>query len=149
MLQKEKADFEDTDAGRLLKGLDKNEEIAFFATLSYMRKWCLAIQNGIPEICALYEKVREHAAETHAFERIRGSVQKALRNMKKNLRTKDAWHPYSAAVAKTITMLKNEKGEIKGVYLIIVNTGGASTSQEMLCDISFAANRLHQLKTGK
>ena len=46
-------------------------------------------------------------------------------------------------------MLKNEKGEIKGVSLIIVNTGGEATFQEILCDISFAANRLHQLKTGE
>ena len=86
--------------GKAAKGLGKNEEIVFFATLTYMRKWCLAVQYGIPEICELYEKAQEHAAETHAFERIRGSVKKALHNMKKNIRTKDARCPYSTAVAK-------------------------------------------------
>ena len=109
-LKEEKADFEDTDAGRLLSGLDMKEEINFSAALSYVRKWRLAVQNGIPEMCALYEKVQEHAAEAFAFERIGGSVQKALRNMKKNLRAKEAWNLYGTAVSKTISTLTNGKG---------------------------------------
>ena len=87
-LKGEKADFEDTDAGRLLSGLDMHDEINFYATLSYVGKWCQAVQNGITDMCALYEKVQEHAAEAYAFERIRGSVQKALHSMKKNPRAK-------------------------------------------------------------
>ena len=125
------------------------QEINFFATLSYVRKWRQSVQNGIPDMCTLYETAQEHAAEAFAFERIRGSVQKALHNMKKNHRAKEAWNLYGTAVAKTISTLENEKGEIKGVSLLIVNTGGAAAFREMLRDVSFASNRLHRLKTGK
>ena len=70
--------------------------------------------------------------------------------MKRHLRTNDhTWNLYATAVAKTISTLQNEKGEVKGVALVIINTGGAAAFQEMLCDISFAPNRLHRLKMGK
>ena len=43
----------------------------------------------------------------------------------------------------------DENGAVKGVALVIINTGGAETFQEMICDVTFASNRMRQLKMGK
>jgi len=70
--------------------------------------------------------------------------------MKKNFRTNDhAWNIYTTAMMKTITTMKDENENAKGATLIIVNTGGSATFQEMMCDVTFAANRLHRVKMGK
>ena len=68
----------------------------------------------------------------------------------KNLRSNDhARNIYTTAMMKNITTMKDENERAKGVTLIIVNTGGASAFQEMMCDVTFATNRLHQIKMGK
>ena len=56
-LQKDIKIFEDSDEGRLLIGLDKSDEIHFFAVLTYIRRWCQAVHQGIPtSLCDVYEK---------------------------------------------------------------------------------------------
>ena len=52
-------------------------------------------------------------------------------------------------MAKTITTLKDENGEVKGVSLVIVNTGGATAFQEMIRDVTVAANMIRRIKMGK
>ena len=76
-------------------------ELNFFAVLSYMRRWRQKVQSGIPNICALYETVQEHASDAYAFERIKGSVRKILKSTKRHLRADDhTRNLYATAVAE-------------------------------------------------
>ena len=76
-LATDRTQFLDTDEGRLLAGLDRDDEVNFFSVLSYVRRWCQHIEQEIPrQISEIYEMVQEHAAETMAFLRTKGCAQK-------------------------------------------------------------------------
>lgn len=88
--------------------------------------------------------------ETEAFTRIKGCVNKILKSMKRHFRTNDhSWNLYTASVARSITTITDENGNAKGITLVILNAGSAASFQEMICDITYATNRLQQLKQGK
>ena len=50
---------------------------------------------------------------------------------------------------KSIVLSREKEEEVKGIAIVIVNTGGGMSFQEMLADMTFATNRLHQLGIGK
>ena len=60
--------FGDTNEGRLLKGLEKTEEILFSAVNTYIYERSRKVFEGLAKAADdIYQELEEHAEEVHAF----------------------------------------------------------------------------------
>ena len=127
-LEEIRKEYEDTDDGRLLKGLGKEEAIAFFAINIYIYKWRLKVYEGVKSIVSdLYEEVQEHAGEVHCFVKIRGTAFNISEYIEDILQDRGPrWTMQAVNNAKSITELKDKEGGIKGAAIIVLNTGWGS-----------------------
>ena len=149
-LEKTKMEFIQTDEGGLLAG-DGEEEVAFLI-MEYIKRWCESVINGLPKnIGELYELSTNQAGEVYTFVKIRGASAKILDYLQNTWTAGfcTVWQLHMAPTVKSIAILKAKEGAAKEMDVAIVNTGGWATCLEMLGDLIFATNRLHQLTKSK
>ena len=100
-----------------------------------MRQWCAKVILELPQkIGELYIALKNHAEEVYMMAKIRGSAQKLLKKIDDALMIEGAmaWNLHTLASVKTITTLYGKSQKIKGVTIIVVNTGSGSSFMEFL-----------------
>ena len=105
-----------SDIGRLLAGAERPEEVYFFATLAYIREWCLGVEAGIQaSVAELYAELQNHAEEMFTFLRIKGAVSVVLDYMGNRVtQGYAAWNLHALTNVKTIVLLKDKEERVKG-----------------------------------
>lgn len=109
------------------------------------------MKDGITEnLNDIYEEIGGRAEEVFGFTKIRGVAIEILRYMDDALEIHPGkWSLSALNNVKTITTLTDKEEGVKGVTVIIINTGGGGNFREFVCKVNNATNRLHQLMTGK
>ena len=114
--------------------------------------WCESVINGLPKnIGELYELLSNHVEGVYTFVKMRGASTKILDYLQNAWTTVfcTVWNLHMATTVKSISILKDKEEVVRVMTVVIINTGGWSSFLEMLGDLTFATNRLHQLTQNK
>ena len=59
------------------------------------------------------------------------------------------WGLHAATSLRSMTIMRNEEHQVKGMAMVIVNTGAGTSHREAMGDLKCISNRLHQLASGR